>query len=240
MARKPEGYVTRRPKEFVLKHSAAVHISSEISLVQRATWNVLLANAYDELPKREEFSIRAVDLLDQLGMTTRNYEYLKDVLRALVQTSVEWNVLGKDTEAVWGVSALLAEAKLEGGTITYAYGPELRRRLHNPRIYAKVRLALQQSFSCQYGLPLYELIVDYSWKDGHAETPWIELEKLRDLLGTGDAYAGWYDFRRFVLDKACEDVNANSDFRVAYETRKEGRAISAVKVKGYLVVERGT
>ena len=218
---------------FVIKHSAAVHISSEITRVQRATWNVLLHNAYRELPNKERHSIRMDDLLDRLGMKTRNVEFVKETLRALVQTSVEWNVLGKDKGERWGVAALLAEAELEGGLITYAYGPTLRGRLHSPKMFARVVLSLQQAFTTQYGLPLYELAVDYSWGDGHAETPWIDLDKLRDLLGSGDSYPSWSAFRQKVLDRAVDDVNDNSDFRVVYETKKRGRGVGAVKVKGY-------
>lgn len=218
---------------YVIKHSAAVHISSGITRFQRATWNVLLHNAYRELPTKERHAIRTDDLLSRLGVHTRNLEFVKETLRALVQTSVEWNVLGKDKDARWGVAALLAEAELRDGIITYAYGPTLRGRLHSPKMFARVVLSLQQAFATQYGLPLYELVVDYSWGDGHAETPWIELAKLRELLGSGDSYPTWSAFRQKALDRAVADVNDNSDFRVAYETQKQGRAVAAVKVKGY-------
>lgn len=218
---------------FVVKHSAAVHISSEVTRVQRGAWNVLLHNAYLELPTQEKHSIRMTDLLARLGMQTRNVEFVKETLRALVQTAVEWNILGKDKGERWGVAALLAEAELVDGVITYAYGPTLRKRLHSPKMFARVVLSLQQVFVTQYGLPLYELVVDYSWNDGHAETPWIDLDKLRDLLGSGTSYPSWSAFRQKVLDRAVEDVDENSDFRLVYETKKTGRAVSAVKFKGY-------
>jgi hypothetical protein len=44
----------REPKKEVIKHSAAIQISSHITLLQRRMWNVLLANAYDELSTEEK------------------------------------------------------------------------------------------------------------------------------------------------------------------------------------------
>ncbi len=37
-------------KRDVIKHSAAIQIQNNVTLLQRRAWNVLLANAYDELP----------------------------------------------------------------------------------------------------------------------------------------------------------------------------------------------
>ena len=47
----------------VIKHSAAVQIQNNITLLQRRAWNVLLANAYDELPTEEEHRIAIRDLV---------------------------------------------------------------------------------------------------------------------------------------------------------------------------------
>ena len=41
-----------KDKTEVIKHSAAIQIQNNITLLQRRAWNVLLANAYDELPSR--------------------------------------------------------------------------------------------------------------------------------------------------------------------------------------------
>ena len=68
-------------------------------------------------------------------------EYLKGALKALVGYKVEWNVLDKDNKWEWGVTTLLAEARIKDGVCTYAYGPMLRERLHNPNIYARISLS---------------------------------------------------------------------------------------------------
>ena len=39
----------------VIKHSAAIQIQNNITLLQRRTWNALLYNAYSKLPTEEEY-----------------------------------------------------------------------------------------------------------------------------------------------------------------------------------------
>ena len=86
----------------VIKASPAIQIQSKISLLQRRAWNVLLANAYNDLPDKDIYSVSMVELAAKLGFDSKNQEYLKDMLRSLVDCTVEWNVLGKDKEEEWG------------------------------------------------------------------------------------------------------------------------------------------
>ena len=81
-----------KDKDEVVKHSAAIHIQNNITLLQRRAWNVLLANAYDALPFEEKYGIHVVDLTKKLEFDSKNDEYLKEALEALVGCKVKWNV----------------------------------------------------------------------------------------------------------------------------------------------------
>jgi hypothetical protein len=69
----------------VIKHSAAVQIQNNITLLQRRAWNVLLANAYDELPTEEEHRIAIRDLVKVLEYGGHNDAYLKEALQTASQ-----------------------------------------------------------------------------------------------------------------------------------------------------------
>ena len=47
----------------VIKASPAIQIQSKITHLQRRAWNVLLANAYSELPDKDIHSVSMVELL---------------------------------------------------------------------------------------------------------------------------------------------------------------------------------
>jgi len=102
----------------VVKHSAAIQIQNNITLLQRRAWNVLLANAYDELPTQETHQVKVAELMEKLEFSSKNDEYLKGALKALVGYKVEWNVLDKDNKWEWGVTTLLAEARIKDGVCT--------------------------------------------------------------------------------------------------------------------------
>ena len=168
----------------VIKASPAIQIQSKITHLQRRAWNVLLANAYNELPDKDIHSVSMIELAAKLGFDSKNQEYLKDVLRSLRSCEVEWNLLNKDNKQVWGVASLLASAEIENGICTYGFAPHLRLKLHNPRIYTKLNLRLQNRFKSQYALVLWEVCFDYFDTDrDQGETPFIRLEVFKRIDG---------------------------------------------------------
>ncbi|MGB3542043.1 replication initiation protein, partial [Rubrivirga sp.] len=220
----------------VIKHSATVQVTNTVPLLARRLWNVLLARAYDDLPDWERVRIHRVpvgEVLDALGTTTRNTEHLKDLLKALASTPVEWNVLGKDNVEEWGVSALLAEAKIKSGQVEFSYGPTLRERLHNPRLYVRISLSIQNRFASKHSLALYELCVDYlDVARGRGETPWIPLEKYRAMMGIEDGqYERFAQLNQRVVKASVKEVNKRSDVAVAVEYQKDGRSVTALKFR---------
>src|SRR5918992_2277011 len=169
-----------RNKKEVIKHSAAIYIENNITLLQRRAWNVLLAYAYDELVTKEEHDIKVKDLMRVLEFDSKNEDYLKEALEALVSCKVKWNILDKDGEYEWGVTTLLAEAKIKNGVCSYAYGPTLRERLHNPRMYARISLSMQNKFDSKHAQALWELCTDYlDEARNHGETPFLDLEDVK-------------------------------------------------------------
>ena len=168
----------------VIKASPAIHIQSKMTLLQRRAWNVLLANAYNELPTADIHRVSVVELAAKLGYNSNDLDYLKETLEALGACQVKWNLLNKDKKEKWGFANLLASAEIENGICTYAFAPHLRRQLYNPRIYAKLNLRLQNQFKSQYSLFLWEICFDYFDRDrNEGETPFIPLEIFRELMG---------------------------------------------------------
>ncbi len=215
-------------KAEVIKHSASISITNRITLLQRQAYNVLLANAYDELQSQQEHEIAVSDLLDQLKTSTRNVAHVRDALRGLTSTTVEWNVLGRDGAQEWGAMSLLAQVIIKEGICRYAYAPHLRKLLHNPRIYSKIKLAIQCKFSSKHALALYELACDFR---GVGETPWIDLDGLKKLTDTA-SYTDFNKWRRRVLDVGVREINKSSDLHVTvlFEKVAKGR-VERIKFK---------
>ena len=67
----------------VIKASPAIQIQSKITHLQRRAWNILLANAYNELPDKEVHVVSIAELAAKLGFDSNNHDHLKEMLRAL-------------------------------------------------------------------------------------------------------------------------------------------------------------
>ena len=223
--------LTRRD-EFI-KASPAIQVQSKMTLLQRRAWNVLLANAYDDLPNTDIYRVSVAELGAKLGFNSKNENYLKEILEALVDCKVKWNVLDKDKEEEWGIAVLLASADIKNGVCTYGFAPHLRLKLHNPRIYAKLNLRLQNRFKSQYALVLWEVCFDYFDTDrDQGETPFIPLEGFRELLGIeSDEYPAFSIFNRAVIKPALKEINDLTSYHIAVEQKRIGRRIGELKFR---------
>ncbi len=217
----------------VIKASPAIQIQSKITHLQRRAWNVLLANAYKELPNTDIYSVSIVDLARKLGYVSNDIEHLKETLEALVDCTVEWNILGKDNKQEWGVASLLASAKIKDGICTYGFAPHLRLQLHNPRIYTRLNLRLQNRFTSRYALILWEICFDYFDADrDQGETPFIPLETFKSLMGLVETdYPVYKVLNQSVIKPAIKEINALTDYHVEVEQKRLRRRIAELKFR---------
>ena len=217
----------------VIKASPAIQIQSRISLLQRRAWNVLLANAYNELPDKDVHSVSMFELSAKLGFGDGNQEYLKEVLKSIVDCTVEWNLLNKDNKQVWGAASLLAFVEIEDGICCYQFPHPLRLRLHNPRVYAKLNLRLQNRFTSKYALVLWEVCFDYfdTTRD-QGETPFIPLETFKTLMGLAETdYSVFKVLNRDLIKPAIQEINDLTNYHVEVEQKRIGRRIGELKFR---------
>ena len=221
----------------VIKASPAIQIQGKITHLQRRAWNVLLANAYNELPDKEIHRVSVAELAAKLGFNSNNEDYLKDALRELRACEVEWNILGKNNKEEWGVAGLLADARIVDGICRYSFSPQLRLKLHNPRMYSRLNLRLQNEFKSQYALILWEVCFDYfdvHW--GQGETPFIPIETFRELLGVeSNEYSEFKDLNKKVIKAAIKEINDLTDYFIEVEQKRIGRKVAELKFRIFKV-----
>ena len=217
----------------VIKASPAIQIQGKMTHLQRRAWNVLLANAYNELPDKDIHSVSVAELAAKLGYDSNDLDYLKETLEALGACQVKWNLLNKDKKEKWGFANLLASADIENGICTYSFAAHLRPKLHNPRIYTKLNLRLQNRFRGQYALILWEVCFDYFDTDrGQGETPFIPLETFKELMGLDETdYPVFKVLSRDVIKSAINEINTLTNYHVEVEQKRIGRKVGELKFR---------
>ena len=216
------------------KHVGAIHVTGRLSLLQRKLSNVLLVNAYDNLLRQDEHSVRLSELAEVSGFDSNDQDILKKALKRLAETVIEWNVLDEDGREEWGVCSILSRAIIKGGRCRYAYDSELRKKLYNPEIYATLNLEIQKNFVKGHSLTLYENCARFK-KVG--TTGWIALETFKKLMGVEDStqYKVFKSLNQKVIKPAVKEINNLSDLTVGVEYQKEKRRVVAVR---FSVIDR--
>lgn len=230
---------TSLPQE-VRKHISAVHISGDLTAVERKLINVMLRNAFDELSTKTEFSLPVAVMCDMIGWEeSNNVTSLKESLRRITRTSVEFDVLhDKERDKKrqkWQISAPIAAATIEDGICTYEYSKVMRDALANPEVYAVINLNVQKEFTGAYSLALYENCVRFR---GTRSTGFILVDIWKKLLGVGinsdgkrvaSAYDQFKHFNNQVIQKAVKEINTVSDIYITPEYLRTGRKVTAIK-----------
>lgn len=210
------------------KHVAAIHVDGKLTLLQRKAINVLLLNAYDSLLTQpvHRIEVRALSLLS--GFDSNDTRQLKQALKALASTPIEWDILNPDGSATWATSAIIAHAKLHKGVCEYAYSPELARRLYHPDTYATINLNIQRKFSSGHTLALYENCVRFRKA---RSTGWWDIDTFRRLMGVAQfpLYEKFKYLNDRVIRPSVEEINATSDIIIETEFAKNGRHTASLR-----------
>lgn len=224
------GFEKPESKTELKKHAATIHCSNSLSLLQRKVSNALLYHAYKELMSKEEHEITVKQLCRLIGYHGNNHAAIKDALKGLISTVIEWNLINDVTgEENWTASSIIASVSLEGPLCYYAYSPRMKQLLHSPSMFGKIDLVIQSRFRSSYGLALYENCIRYR---GLPATKWFDMDLFKKLMGIpAGMYDVFRDFKRRVLDKAIDEVNTYSDLVIASEFVREGRKVLKVRFK---------
>ena len=91
------GLVKKEEKRELKKHAATIHCSNTLSLLQRKITNALLYHAYKELMLKDEHEITVKQLCRLIGYQGNNHAAIKDALKGLISTVIEWNLINDET-----------------------------------------------------------------------------------------------------------------------------------------------
>lgn len=215
--------------QLLIKHNAVIHIEGSLSLVERKLYNVLLLNAYETLVSERTHTIPVHILCDLIGYHSHDTALLQASLGRIQSTRLEVNML-KDGRHKWESMTLLSYAKIEKGICTYRYDEAIAERLHQPEVYTRINLSVQNELGSAYSLALYENCVRF--RDVGRTGAW-EVELLRMMMGAHNdkTYKVFKSFNDLCLKRAVREINACSDIHIEPEFEREGRSIARIRFK---------
>ena len=220
-------------KDIVLRPTATIQISNRFSLVERKLLNVIIWDSQRHRFDQGERNLLVSNVFQLLGLEkSHNTEVLKEALRKLTGTIIEWNGLGVDRTQEWGVCTFLASGKIIRGRMKYRLNPEILHKINTPTLFAKIQLLIESQFRKRHALVLYEFFLDYRCRGKEEELLGVQLEMIHALLGLGDTkYIGpgtYKFFNRDVLKPSIQEINEHTDMTVSYSPVRKSRKVVAL------------
>jgi Initiator Replication protein len=231
---------TRRPLKKSVDTLAIVPTKDRISILARKVYNVMMHFAQEQGADQPYYRVRLRDVVKGIDFNSNNTEVIKEHLRQMVTTKVEWQSPTKGEGAKWAVSALIAHAELvnEKGEVfmEWSYAVNIKQEILDPQRYARISLAFQAEFRSMPGLALYEICSRYVDNPGGvtARQHWTWWRPV--LTGAPESqvgiYSEWKYFKRDVLKGAVAEVNHITDLEIeAIEHKSSGRSVGDLQFK---------
>jgi len=221
--------MTDLEKTLFYKPTGTIQIANKFSLVERKLLNAIIWHSQKNHFKTQELSIPVREIFSLIGLEkSRNNDILKDALRMLTGTIIEWNNFGVDKVTEWGVCTFLASGKIVSGKLFYRLNPELIKQINQPTLYAKIQLLIQGQVKKRHALVLYEFFLDaLSRVKKDALNLVTSLEQLFQLLGANEDMT-YKIFNRDIIKPSIKEISQHTDIDVACSTNRKGRQVAEI------------
>lgn len=225
-------------QQHVVKANALIEASYRLSVAeQRVILSVIAQLRRDEpISSMARYSVTANALADLSGVSAqRAYKELADAAQRIYRREVRIvggangevraKADGKPrvlmTRWVQAVEYIPGEGRVE---IQFA-DPILPYLSDLKTHFTQYELQNVSGMKSAYGIRLYELLIQ--WRQaGERE---LDLEWFRYILGVDEKYKQIKDLKKYVIERAVQDVNEFSDLSVRVGYRKTGRRVSHVQ-----------
>ena len=210
----------------------SVYTSGELTVIQKKSLNCLIYVTKEQLEDNENrtsFKVDLSTLKDLIGDHSTNNIQLKDNIKALQKIIVEYNILQKNKEVTWGSFPLLAGAEIKNGSVIFNFAFQVLNLIKNPQMYVILDLKILKNLTSKHSITLYEICKD--WID-IAHMPIWNVETFKKAMDIEPSkYLNFTDFRRFVLDKAIDEINDKTDIFLSYSLFHKNQEVDPFKHK---------
>jgi len=210
--------VVRKPSSVITAaHRGDVVLESQ----DRVLINYLLFRAYNDLTPQGVYRIPTRDVME-FTRIKRHKDLLASIQR-LCKIVLEIDYQDENGEARCITAHYLSAdvSQSDNGMLHYAFDPILYHFIAHPTVYANIYIDRHRDMNSSYAMDLYDIMaLQYRKKTPvFRTTP----DDLRTLLKVGDKHPRPDNFRRLVVERAVEEVNAVAEFDIVLDYIKGGK-----------------
>lgn len=158
-----------------------------------------------------------------------NYDLIKESLKNLsdksmwIETDDENNKAGKIELVRWLDKVIIYKQK---GVISVRFDEVMSPYfLKLKGEYTSLDLSIALVMERKYSIRLYEILKSYS--NLSSKKKYFEIADLKTIIDA-ENYEKFYDFKRYVLIPALDEINKFADFKTDYKLGKTGRSYTGI------------
>ena len=181
----------------------------------------------------KDYKIYIKDLIDFTGVVKGGvvYQYVLEASERLKQREINVTIRNDenkeeilDTYLVVGRKVPKHKEEDENMYIKLTFHPDLRPfLLQLKRDFTKFDIRSYKFLHTSTSIRLYHILKQYYGRN--KLHPKIDLQELKDMLGVGDKYNPYNNFKQRVLDEAQRRLGENTDIRFTYDETKERKKV---------------
>lgn len=227
-------------QQHVVKANALIEASYRLSVAeQRVILSVIAQLRRDEpISSTSRYTVTANALADLSGVSAqRAYKELADAAQRIYRREVRifGGANGEMPSKVDGKPRVLMTRWVQAveyipgeGRIEIQFADPILPYLSNLKThFTQYELQNVSGMKSAYGIRLYELLIQWR-QSGERE---IEINWFRSILGVDEKYGQIKDLKRYVIERAVQDINEFSDMTVQTGYRKTGRRVTHVQFR---------
>lgn len=208
-----------------------VHVSYDVTTVQNRLFYYFLLKAQKQKSSNMTCEVHLNDLKKLIPRTNQaTLSNIKKMINSLQSTRILFEYY-KNGEKVESDYVLIAgfDYHTETQMFTITILEIVYKRLLDYTIYAPLNLDILTKFQSFYSQRLYELLRLWSRTD-KIVIKRFKVSQIRFLLGVGDKYASYKNFKQRVLSQALKEINelGNMQVKILQEIRA-GRKVDEVE-----------
>lgn len=222
--------------ELVVKDNALINASYNLDLVEQRLILLAIVEARESgrgINANDPLFVHAESYINHFGVHRNTaYQALKDACKDLFARQFSYQELSPKGKVINQMSRWVSQVGYmdDGATVNLIFAPAiipLITRLEEQ--FTSYDLKQISGLNSAYAVRLYELLI--AWRST-GKTPVIELADFRAKMGVLDGeYIRSDNFKKWIIEKPIEQINAHTDITVKVEQHKSGRSISGFSFK---------
>ena len=236
-----------RKKIRELQEERGLFVVKSNSLIERTRYTLTLEEQRILLyliskikPEDEKLAYQDIEIskyCDVCGIDIKKipdmYNYIKETIKGLADKSF-WIMLdnGKEILLRWIDTAI---AEKQSGVVSVKIKQELIPYLLEVKEnYTQYSLLNVLAMKSKYSPRLYEILRAQLFRGNYHKEITYTIKEIQDKLGINEDTSSSYKnnitmFRKFVIERAIEEINKYTDIFVSVEYIKKGRSIDSIK-----------